>query len=593
MKRTVPLLLAACMLLAFIAACTPNINDTPPPSPPPGGSTEPSSTDGSGNGGPGNQFVFDESRIRGRTISIMRQSLGERTQMYMDEFSELYGCDFHFSVVPWPQDSAKLIALIVSGDSPDVIDLSDEYLPIYALRGIAEPIDGFFDPESPYIDLAVMEAMRYKGRHYILHPNNRIPVMIFYNKSMFDRYGEDTPMDYYKRGEWTIDKLYEVAEIFNEDINNTGVIDQFGFKGTSPYEFLFANQLPIAEFDPLTTTFRLALGDQRQQEVLQDAFDKVSAGIITPFNWEAAQLFPQGRLAMASYEGYFASTLGAMEDEWSVAPYPVGKYGDASKKFMKPWGAGVAVGAANGYAGMQFIQYSYMRDEGYFDAVWSGERKAALDICVNKDSFFSLHMGIPNFRNAVDQINYSSNSTGSSYLTLFEESRSALEALIADFNAIEEGWVEPKKFVYMGPVDFESGMGYLTLPPGEGVTQEIIDGGIEGKSLRITLEDEDYFLIFGSTVDSIPIAGPITGANAYLITFDYEIIAASGDAQISVEMEPGGMGWAGIPVRQGDKGRAELRSTIYTDLPNIHFALFFEGGTELLIDNFDIMLLDE
>jgi hypothetical protein len=426
--------------------------------------------------------------------------------------------------------------------------------------------------------------------------------MIYYNKSMFDRYGEDTPMDYYLRGEWTIDKLYEVAAIFNEDTNNDGVIDQFGFIGTSVYEFLGANQLPLAEFDPRTTTFRLALGDPRQQEILQNALDMILSRVIQPFGWTAAALFPQGRLAMAGYEAYFADTLRAMEDEWSVAPYPTGKYGDPNVKYIRPWGAGVAFGAANGYAGMQFIQYSYMRDEQLDSEAlppWTGARRTARDIASNKQPYFSLHIGIPHFRTAVDNINYEMTEAGGKpFSQLFEENRSALEALIADFNSIEEGWVEPKKFVYGGPIDFESGMGYLNMPPPEGVTQEIIANGIDGHSLRIVVEDEEeYYQIFGSTVDSIPIAGPLTGAATYLITFDYQVVAASSDPdfqpRINVEMMPGGMGWAHINVRQGDSGRAELRSVIYSDLPNIHFVIGFMGGTELIIDNFDIVQLDE
>jgi ABC-type Fe3+ transport system permease subunit len=62
---------------------------------------------------------------------------------------------------------------------------------------------------------------------------------------------------------------------------------------------------------------------------------------------------------------------------------------------------GVASGAVNGYAGMQFAIYSALRtieDAKLETGVWKGERKEALDTCVNKKSYFTLHIGIPNFR---------------------------------------------------------------------------------------------------------------------------------------------------------------------------------------------------
>jgi len=598
MKRILILFLAVCMLLPLFS-CVANLDEDDPRNDPAqsGGNNQGNTGDPNNPAGPGGnvEFIIDESQIRGRTITLLHQGAGARTNMYMEEFSALYGCTMELVVAPWPSDAAKLISMIMSGDSPDIIDLSDEYLPLYALRAIAEPIDGFFDPDSPYIDREVMDGMKYKGRTYILHPNNRSPVMLFYNKSMFNRYGEDTPMDYYNRGEWTIDKLYEVARIFNEDTMNTGEIDQFGFVGTSVYEFLGANQLPLAEFDPVTSQFRLALGDQRQQEILQDAMDNVLAGNIQPFGWTASQLFPRGQLAMAGYEEWFANSLTAMEDEWSVAPYPTGKYGDPDTKYIRPWGVGVATGARNGYAGIQYQLYTYMRDEELRDetmAPWTGERGATREIARDKKSYFSLHIGIPNFRTVVDQINYEMiESGGKPFSALFEERRSELEAIVNDFNAIEEGWVEPKQFIYLGPVNFENGMEYLNMPPPEGVTQTIIDNGIDGKSLKITMDEEGFFPIFGSTVDSLSIAG---GQREYRVTFDYEVISAdnSMDPMFVAFMNPGQLGWAEQYVRNGDKGRAELRVSIRDDKPDYYLEVRFMGGKEILIDNFDIKLVE-
>ncbi len=617
-KRITALFLAA--LLLFASACTANVEEEPAPAPAPAQVSTPNApaesapadepAEESLGESPGDEpaapvtteaepvsaatgFQLDESKIRGRTITLYHQSEGADTRNTMAEFSEMYGCEVELLVTPYDQYASRLISLIMSGDSPDIIDINDETMPIYALRKIVEPIDGFYDPESPYIDRSVMDAFMFKGKNYLLHPNGRPPVMIFFNKTMFDRYGVDTPLDYYERGEWTIDTLYEVAREFNEDTTGDGVLDQFGFVGTSVYEFLGANQLPLAEYDPITSKFRLALGDTKQQEVLQDALDHIVNGDIQPFAWTAATLFPQGNLAMAGYEEWFHTSLGSMEDEWGLAPYPTGKYGDPNVKYVRPWGSGVASGADNGYAGIQYQLFSYQKaEEAALVAPWTGERAAARDAIINKDSYFSMHIGIPNFRPVVDAVNYGmAESGGKPFSALFEERRTELEGIIEDFNGIEEGWVEPKQFTNPGPVDFENGMGYLAFAPDAAlVTQEIIDGGIEGKSLKITMTESGWHPIFGSTAESLSYVG---GSKAYRVTFDYEIVAATeADPMFYTLTNPGEIGWTEQHVLAGESGTFDMVMNIIEDMEDMYFTICFFGGTEVLIDNFNIELAE-
>ena len=110
-------------------------------------------------------------------------------------------------------------------------------------------------------------------------------------------------------------------------------------------------------------------------------------------------------------------------------------------------------------------------------------------------------------------------------------------------------------------------------------------------SLKINLEDEIWYQIFGSTVDSLSIGG---GQIEYLVSFDYEIVSANDalNPEFNAMINPGEMGWAEIFVRNGDKGRAELKVSIRDDKPDLFFVVCFRGGTEILIDNVDIRLIE-
>lgn len=603
-KKCLAVLMAVVMLLA-VAACSVNTDDTPATAPPstsntstaqPAGDADPQPADPQVETPVSTGYTVDESQIKGREIFLYHQSEGVRSKQYQEEFAAMYGCTFRELIIPYEQYAAKLVSLIMSGDSPDVFDLNDEVLPMYALRKIADPIDGFFDPDSPYLDHDIMNGMQYKGQTYILHPNGRVPVMVFYNKSMFDRYGVDTPMEYYERGEWNIDTMYEIASEFNEDTDNDGVVDQFGFVGTSVYEFLGANQLPLAEYDTNASKFTLSLGNQKQLDVLQDALDHIISGDIQPFGWTAANLFPQGKLAMAGYEEWFAYSLGAMEDDWSVAPYPVGKYGDKNRKYVRPWGAGVAAGAANGYAGMQYAAYTFAQDELYAaqseTAPWTGERGTARKIATNeKTSYFSMHIGIPGFRSVVDTINYGMTAEGGKPVSaLFDEQKTVLEQIIGDFNNMQEGWVAPREFINPGPINFEDGMGYLTLQVDPAVHQSIADEGIDGKSLHITLDQSGWYQVFGSSPDALDFVG---GGKAYDISFDYRIITAGEDDPMFYTLYyPGEGGWTEVHVTEGEEGHFAMTMAVSDDAEGMYFTVCFFGGTDIMIDNFNISLVE-
>ena len=540
----------------------------------------------------------DLSSIAGTEIFVFHQSFGPNLEQDMRDFEALYNVTIRAEMAPWDAYYPRLMALIMSGDSPDIYDGSDETLPMHAIRQIAIPIDGLYTAGAPWLDERVMEEMMFRGKTYFLAEQGRIPVMIFYNQTMFNRYGMETPMELYQRSEWTVDRMYEIAREFVADTSGMGEDDQFGYVGTSVYTIFAANQLPVASYNPATGQFTLELASDRQLAVLQQALERVEANDIHPFGWSGADLFMNGRLAMASAEYWFANSLFAMEDEWSVAPLPVGQFGEQGRGFIRPWGVSVATGATNAQGGVAFVEFQYERNltrgtEAFNQGVWQG-RGDALQAVVeaNRNSFFTLHNGIPGFRNLADSITWELNSAGGRTASdIVNASLSALQQNINEFNAMEEGWVDPGTFENPGPVDFADGtLGYLTMPVSDNVTQTVVSDGIGGQpSLHIELAEAGWWPIFGTGADDLE----VFGGQAYRVTFDFEIIRTDeGTAMFYTQVNPGADGWTELHTVEGDVGTFDMVVSAPNDLPGLYIAICNFGVLELLVANFNIELVE-
>jgi hypothetical protein len=279
-----------------------------------------------------------------------------------------------------------------------------------------------------------------------------------------------------------------------------------------------------------------------------------------------------------------------MEDEWSVAPYPTGRYSNPDYKYIRPWGVGVASGAKNGYAGMAYMAYVYAKNQAQqtkYTGDWTGTRGEALKVISDKKSYYSPHTGIPGFRSPSDAINNAMTpETGRTASDLYNGQQQLLIKAIEDFNDLKEGWVAFKEFTNPGPVDFEDdGMGYLNMGVDPDVSREVVSDGIKGKSLRVTLENSGWYAILGTSPSDLEIVGNKT----YSVSFDYNIIHASGnDPMFFTLVYPSEAGWTELHAQDGDEGRFSMDVVISGDDEGIYLVVCLSGAEEVLIDNVEI-----
>ncbi|MGC9398245.1 MAG: ABC transporter substrate-binding protein [Anaerolineae bacterium] len=132
---------------------------------------------------------------------------------------------------PAPDDYyTKIQTALAGGTSADLFWLSQEWIRGMAAQGALLDITDYLEADTThpaadlddYFEDIIMTAM-YEGRYYGL-PWIAQPVVLYYNKALFDEAGIDYPtMD------WTWDDFKQAAAEMTQDLDGDGQNDQWGF----------------------------------------------------------------------------------------------------------------------------------------------------------------------------------------------------------------------------------------------------------------------------------------------------------------------------------------------------------------------------
>lgn len=109
----------------------------------------------------------------------------------------------------------KIIAMMAGGDTPELLEMKTQWMPTWAIENMVQPVDGLIDYGKLHYQ-GLISAMTYKGKHYVACPNGMWSTMLWYNKSLFSKYGVKSPMDYYKGEGWTWDAFKKAAKDIKE-----------------------------------------------------------------------------------------------------------------------------------------------------------------------------------------------------------------------------------------------------------------------------------------------------------------------------------------------------------------------------------------
>lgn len=238
-----------------------------------------------------------------------------------------------------PQDyGTKLLAEAASGTAPDIFQVGDGDPSNFAAKGMLEPLDDYIsgkngnNPLDMNVFYPAVAAIGNVGGHQYLLAKDSGPLILHYNKALFDAAGVDYPTD-----KWTWDDMLAAAKKLTKTTN--GKISQWGLmipdgwgdpswtRGIAP--LVYQNGGALLSPDGKTATG--FLNSDATVEALQWYFDLFSKWKVAPTAADVAalsgqDLFATGKVAMMwtgiwGIKGYQANA----KLNFGTAQLPMGK----------------------------------------------------------------------------------------------------------------------------------------------------------------------------------------------------------------------------------------------------------------------------
>jgi len=177
-----------------------------------------------------------------------------------------------------------------------------------------------------YTDLGAID-----GKHYTFFSKDPTPpLMLFWNKTMFQKKGLPNLYELVKNNQWTFDKLQEIAVAATER-NSSGEADIYGITGYNSImreQVMISNGqrlLNIAEdgrpvlnvLNPDAVSAFQWLCDLNQKYKVMDEPEEVS--------WDYyGYQFKKGKVAMMANMCYMYESWSEMTDDYGIVPFPKG-----------------------------------------------------------------------------------------------------------------------------------------------------------------------------------------------------------------------------------------------------------------------------
>ena len=448
-------------------------------------------------------------------------------------FEDQYHHKVDFITCGYDEWNQKVMASIASGSPIDVVNAGNYEFPLFAMKKYAQPIDDLVDVTLPCMDQAVMDGFKYKGKYYVVSSAGAAnPLMIYYNKNMFENEGMEDPLELYQEDKWTTDKMKEIAMKFTRDTNGDGVYDQWGMTAWYRWVFFGSCGASVCKIND-KGLFELNMDDNpalvEALELIQsawykdkwlgsiqgsiyDTFYTQKAAMLNEFTWAGVNILK------AKEDGKFAFDVG-------VAPFPYGKANKDRVNYCFLGGIAILNGCACPYSAGALLEL--MADEQAKDT------KEKEEFIPKEWVELYRELGTRPFNssmldNAVDN---------GSALCGQVESGMDIQQAIETFKPIYQSLVDEANKIPEDKIEHD----FTTID------LDFSKGGMDGilkasdtKSLKVSnpgdrLEAAMDYLEYGETCPAIktdPKKYPIWGYKSYTVSFDYQVKEIPGEASV-------------------------------------------------------------
>lgn len=529
---------------------------------------------------------------------------------------ETYQIKVDWEYVAWDSLDVRALTDINSGESPDLMVLHNQNFPRVAIQKLVKPVEELNQElyNHPLLASASAGARNiyvFGGKCYAAG-GAAAPRYVFFNKTMFEDYGLDTPLELFEEGKWNWDTFRQCA-MDVMDYDEEGNVTVWGFESWVYDMWVLANGGKFVEYTE-DGGIELRLNDEKTIRALQfmqdgyykDKFFKPDGGSTHTTDFVA------GRCAMIADGLYRVNDFvaGGMKDEWDFVPVPAGPDNEAGFIPGNSDGWAICSSAKNPDGALMYLigreEYSELHKDEVTGvlALLTDEQRARNEMYTTGEKAGLLvtngFEGIGNIRNQQwswwDAI-----FNGTPIVTANETNAPVFQAEI-DVTLSDLVPKTKVEFAGLPVIDFEGETAsYVlgTVPDGSGWGNsafEIVEDGIEGKSLKITRDEGSEWQMAART-DCDLWTFPSYG-HTYRITFDYRMLSDMGEGgyfyvclRPAAEIANGAVnfGWAtSSTLKAGDEGTFECVIGVdqQTDPLCIVLGGFLNG--DILIDNLAI-----
>lgn len=272
------------------------------------------------------------------------------------EMEQLFNCTLSAEVEPNSYDDGinHVINTVTAGDAAYdfVLMRAIQYNRLCLSGGFYMLSDvPHIDLTKPWWDSGFYDAVSILGKTYgaisdITINSYLLAADVYFNKDMIQDYGLDDPYTLVNEGKWTWDKMFEMADVVDQDLNGDGNYtneDLFGitYIDDSPEALLTAANVTFAELDkdgiPQVTLYseNNMTKIMHLSDLLQDQAISFNCHARSPqANADEAGMLVRGATLFCLGGLYYAPEMRMMDQEFGIVPYP--KYDDEQNEYRIP-----------------------------------------------------------------------------------------------------------------------------------------------------------------------------------------------------------------------------------------------------------------
>ncbi|MBO1752128.1 sugar ABC transporter substrate-binding protein [Actinotalea sp. BY-33] len=253
---------------------------------------------------------------------------------------------------------ANMLTQIAGGNAPDVFYVGEALVSSFGQRGVLEDLMPYIERDGvdleAYIDGTVQPLVTPENEMFAF-PKDNTPMMVYYNKRLFDEAGVEYPSD-----DWTWEEMRTAAEQLTvregNQVRQYGI--DYGAGWTTYMPTVYSNGGTLFNEDRTASTY----ADPATAEAVQAIADlwltepavAPSPDAFAEMGLNGTDLFLSGRLAMQLNGRWNAFFIRDLEDEWGVAPMPSLEEGKTTSLFVT---LAVPENSQNKDAAWEFVKF--------------------------------------------------------------------------------------------------------------------------------------------------------------------------------------------------------------------------------------------